>query len=58
MAAAEWLLSSEQVKQISLLTGQTLPEHLPLFIRLEAQNDKFEIDFSTHLQCDLIKTHS
>ncbi|MDY7065823.1 hypothetical protein PsexTeo8_22720 [Pseudomonas extremaustralis] len=36
MAEGEWLLTSEQVAQISELIGQALPTQLKLFIGVEA----------------------
>ncbi|MPQ69662.1 MULTISPECIES: pyocin S6 family toxin immunity protein [unclassified Pseudomonas] len=35
MAEGEWLLSGEQLEQISELIGQSLPTHLKMFIGLE-----------------------
>jgi hypothetical protein len=36
MAEGEWLLANEQVTQISLIIGQSLPANLKLFIGVEA----------------------
>ena len=37
MAEGEWLLTDEQIAQISELTGQSLPTDLKLFIGIEAR---------------------
>ncbi|WP_085726488.1 pyocin S6 family toxin immunity protein [Pseudomonas sp. R37(2017)] len=35
MAEGEWLMSSEQIAQVSKAIGQSLPTHLQLYIGLE-----------------------
>jgi len=36
IAEGEWLLTSEQVEQLSLIIGQPLPRNLKMYIGLEA----------------------
>ncbi|AZD85696.1 hypothetical protein C4K14_2872 [Pseudomonas chlororaphis subsp. aureofaciens] len=36
MASGEWLLTAEQVKQISVLIKEPIPEYLDIFIGVEA----------------------
>lgn len=40
MAAGEWLLSTDQIMQMSTLVGRPLPIDLQLFIGLEARTER------------------
>jgi hypothetical protein len=40
MAAGEWLLSTDQIMQMSTLAGRPLPMDLQLFIGLEALTER------------------